>query len=201
LRWLSALLSYATLYGGFLMALFTARKETLHDKITGTQVVDRWAYTEWPDRQRDGLGGCGVAAAVGGGILLLVGLIGIVAAIALPAYQDYVGRAKVAEVLAAANVAKVLVDEHMANQGQCPDDLETLGASSVIGTDGSLALGSNKGGRCRLEITLPSTAGTLSHQRLWLDREADGRWVCGADFDGKYLPASCRYPALPGPGA
>jgi uncharacterized RDD family membrane protein YckC len=41
---------------GFLMAGFTARKQALHDLMCDTLVVDKWAYTEWPDQQREELG-------------------------------------------------------------------------------------------------------------------------------------------------
>ena len=39
------------LYIGFLMAAFTERKRALHDMVSSTQVVDRWAYTEFPEHQ------------------------------------------------------------------------------------------------------------------------------------------------------
>ncbi len=64
-RWLAALLSYLTLYIGFFMAGFTARKQALHDYVAGTLVVDRWAFSEHPERQRRNLGaGVIVLAAV-----------------------------------------------------------------------------------------------------------------------------------------
>ena len=60
----TASLSYLTLYIGFLMAAFTERKQALHDMVAGTLVVDRWAYTEHPELQRRGLGGCVIACGV-----------------------------------------------------------------------------------------------------------------------------------------
>ena len=39
------------LYIGFLLAAFTHNKQALHDMVAGTFVVDRWAYTEFPERQ------------------------------------------------------------------------------------------------------------------------------------------------------
>ena len=43
---------HVTLYIGFLMAAFTGKKQALHDLVAGTFVVDRWAYTEFPERQQ-----------------------------------------------------------------------------------------------------------------------------------------------------
>jgi len=48
-------LSFLTLYIGFLMAAFTQRKQGLHDLICDTVVVDRWAFTDTPQRQQRGL--------------------------------------------------------------------------------------------------------------------------------------------------
>lgn len=55
-RWLATALNYLTLGGGYLMAVFAARGQGLHDKVARTQVVDRWAYTHHPQRQRRGAG-------------------------------------------------------------------------------------------------------------------------------------------------
>lgn len=91
-RWASHLLCYITLYIGYLMAAFTDRKRGLHDMAAGTLVVDRWAYTAHPDRQQRGLGVVAIVVLILGG-LAMVAYMGIMMAIAIPAYQDYVQRA------------------------------------------------------------------------------------------------------------
>jgi uncharacterized RDD family membrane protein YckC len=83
-RWLAASLSYLTLYVGFLMAAFTDRKRALHDMIAGTLVVDRWAYTEHPERQKRNAAGCLVALVVG---LFVFGV--LIAAVAIPKYMEF----------------------------------------------------------------------------------------------------------------
>ena len=73
-RWAAAALSYLTLYVGFFMAGFTARKQALHDIVAGTLVVDQWAFTAQPERQRRGPQGCAVALLVGFLLLVAVGV-------------------------------------------------------------------------------------------------------------------------------
>lgn len=90
LRYLAyLLLSLFTLGLGALVSAFTAgltaRKQALHDMICDTLVVDKWAFTDRPDLQRRELGVVAwVVIIIGGGILLL-SLMAIVAAIAIPA--------------------------------------------------------------------------------------------------------------------
>jgi uncharacterized RDD family membrane protein YckC len=56
LRHLASLLNFAVCGLLYLMAAFTARNQCLHDILCNTLVVDRWAYTGHPERQRDELG-------------------------------------------------------------------------------------------------------------------------------------------------
>ena len=77
-RWASHLLNYLTLYIGYLVALFTGRKQGLHDLVASTYVVDQWAYTAWPERQRRELGTVATVVLVIWAALLLLG-IGLVA--------------------------------------------------------------------------------------------------------------------------
>lgn len=82
-RWFAAGLSYLIFYVGFLMAAFTEKKQALHDLIASTYVVDRWAYTSHPERQKDGPSGCLVAALIG--IFIVIPALGIFLAILIPA--------------------------------------------------------------------------------------------------------------------
>ena len=88
-RWVSHLICYVTLYIGYIMAGFTERKRGLHDMVTSTLVVDRWAYTPDPGRQQKGLG---IVTIIVLGLIALI-YFAIILAIAIPAYQAYVERA------------------------------------------------------------------------------------------------------------
>ena len=70
-RFLATYINLLTLGIGWLIAAFTERKQALHDFICDTVVVDRWAYTEFPERQNEALGGCAIAVLVVCGLFIL----------------------------------------------------------------------------------------------------------------------------------
>lgn len=140
--------------------------------------------------------GCLIAAAVvvGGGLFLIM-VLGIVAAIALPAYQDYVNRSKLAAVRVEGQAAKRAIEQFKANTDRCPRDAGELqlAAPTTPGLE-ALEVGSLDDGRCAVELTLgeigtrPSTAGG----RLLMALEEDGTWSCSAEgIPQKMLPTDC----------
>src|SRR5690606_34138733 len=60
-------------------------------------------------------------------LMIVVAIIGILAAIALPAYQDYTNRAKMSEVLAFASSGRTAVAEYYQSEGSLPADNEAAG--------------------------------------------------------------------------
>ncbi|GAB3731475.1 hypothetical protein GCM10028794_07720 [Silanimonas algicola] len=193
-RWFAAALSYLTLYVGFLMAAFTDRKMALHDMVASTRVVDRWAYTDHPERQQRGLGGCAIAALVGMGLFFLVFFAGVMAAISLPAYQDYTERAKIAQVVSEGRGMTVAIDEFLLATDRCPATLEEAGLVApssplVQSTD----IGEIDVGQCSLRFTLGGAqAGPFDGEYLWFTQDGRGGWDCGGSMADKLLPAGCR---------
>jgi uncharacterized RDD family membrane protein YckC/Tfp pilus assembly major pilin PilA len=197
-RWFATALSYITCYVGFLMAAFTSRKQALHDMVAGTLVVDRWAYTEHSDRQKSELSGCLVAAIVV--FALGIPMLGILAAIAIPAYQDYTIRAKVSESIAAVAPAKLAIEEAFANDRRCPSNGERgIGTAASYATPHTTAVnaGTMQNGHCAVEIVVHDTGRKdMEGQRIWLEldpgRHDAGRWTCSSEIAARYLPAVCR---------
>lgn len=78
-RFFAAGLSSLILGLGYLMAAFTARKQSLHDMICDTVVVDKWAYTSQSGMQRHELGGVALTVLILYGVLLLIVFIAFMA--------------------------------------------------------------------------------------------------------------------------
>jgi type IV pilus assembly protein PilA len=130
--------------------------------------------------------------------MIVVAIIGILAAFALPAYQDYTKRTHVAEGLALAAGAKTAVTEFYSTNNRLPASNASAG----------LATGTSIKGNAVKSVTVSSTKpGQI--EIVYNDKVADGKklvlspttgaggvqWKCGAtgsDLDVKWRPAICR---------
>lgn len=183
-RWFAAGLSYLTLYIGFLAAAFTQHKQALHDLVAKTMVVDKWAYTDTPERQQHGLSGCLIAFLIFMGLFVGIAVLGILAAIAIPAYQDYTVRAKVANAVAQARTLQADV----AASGACHGDSGPRGAGVArvqyepFGSQG-----------CQVTLWLPATYGGEPQEWVAVRRGSpDAAWTCLSSMPERQLPSTCR---------
>ena len=144
-------------------------------------------------------------------LMIVVAIIGILAAVALPAYQDYTVRAKNSEVILAASSCRTSITEVIQSASTLPaagawgcensvsssqyvEKVETDGTGRILVTSKGIKNkdnGANTGGAVSLKpfladgTTAPSAGETV------------GKWVCGntahgTTIDAKFLPGSCR---------
>jgi len=126
-------------------------------------------------------------------LMIVVAIIGILASIALPAYQDYTKRAHVTEGLSLASGAKTAVAEYYSTKASWPANNAAAGlasASSIKGTavdsvtvsNGKITAKFNK--KVTLNATLELTP---------TDAGGAIKWDCtGGTLDDKYRPSKCR---------
>jgi type IV pilus assembly protein PilA len=143
-------------------------------------------------------------------LMIVVAIVGILAAIALPAYQDYIARSKLSEVMAAMGAAKTSVSEYASSQGRLPADSNEAGVGvgsnakymSLLTFTGSGAVGSD--GTGKIEATIQNVNGDMNGKKVIFGAAFKGSvdntvaWSCGTDAAAtayKYLPANCRNPA------
>tara|TARA_R110000850_G_scaffold70557_1_gene156197 strand:- start:2072 stop:2587 length:516 start_codon:yes stop_codon:yes gene_type:complete len=146
-------------------------------------------------------------------LMIVVAIIGILAAIAIPQYQNYIAKSQVSRVMGETGGYKTAVED-CANAGKitgATSDASTCNADD-LGLTGSNLMGAgvqkaDLEGKASpiIEIIADGTAtiqGTFGNNAAanlkngtpklvqWT-RDADGTWTCTTDADAKYVPAGC----------
>ena len=124
-------------------------------------------------------------------LMIVVAIIAILAAIALPAYQDYVVKSQAASALAEITPLKTQF-EVMVNEGKAPSLTST--------NSGYIGQTQDGGSYCTLGVTGTTTiqcttkggnATKFNGKTITLSRDAEGMWTCGSTLDSKYKPGKC----------
>lgn len=121
-------------------------------------------------------------------LMIVVAIIGILAAIALPAYKDYSNRAKAAELMSFAGAAKTCVSEVFATSS--PDKTSTC-SSTVPGKYVSGVVVTATTGAIKVTGNIDSIALSVD---MTPTLDSDGniiKWVC-VGAPSKYFPAECK---------
>ncbi|HEZ1515508.1 TPA: pilin [Neisseria meningitidis] len=149
-------------------------------------------------------------------LMIVIAIVGILAAVALPAYQDYTARAQVSEAILLAEGQKSAVTEYYLNHGEWPGDNSDAGVASSADIKGKYVqkVEVNNG---VVTATMLSSGVNKEIQgkklSLWAKRQ-DGsvKWFCGQpvkradkatddavnkatgnnEIDTKHLPSTCR---------
>lgn len=124
-------------------------------------------------------------------LMIVVAIIGILAAVALPAYQDYTVRARVSEIMLAGSSARTTVTE-LAQQANSLGIGQTAADAIVIATTKFVASGSvSSVGVVNVVAAGATGAGSFSLVLTpsWTGSTVD--WSCNTS-NPKYAPASCR---------
>ena len=139
-------------------------------------------------------------------LMIVVAIIAILAAIAIPAYQDYITRSQFAESQTIADGMKTPIQEFVAAKGSCPTNSEAGSAILPAGSyEGkyvakaeSAGTADAQGGGCKITVTFKS-AGSVSKPlenktAVFTASNAGGAytWTCTSVVPNKYLPQVCR---------
>lgn len=128
-------------------------------------------------------------------LMIVVAIIAILAAIALPAYQDYVARSQVAEGLSLSTGAKEAIAVYYSDHGSFPPDNVQGGMAAPGSINGRYVRSVTVDGTGSITVEFSGTASSkISGQTLLLTAGDVGgslRWSCGG-LDVRYLPSSCR---------
>jgi type IV pilus assembly protein PilA len=134
-------------------------------------------------------------------LMIVVAIIGILAAVALPAYQDYTARSQVSEALSLSSGAKGAVTEYWTNKGTFPTNNTSAGLSVAASITGKYVSTVSVGTGGVITATMKSAGsvakGIEGGQLALSPLTSAGsiKWVCKAGataLQAKFLPSSCR---------
>ena len=130
-------------------------------------------------------------------LMIVVAIIGILAAVALPAYSNYTIRAKMSEVILAASACRTAVSEYVQGNGEVASSSTAWGCST-------------ESTQYTESISVAATTGVITAEVQAIDTAVDSgsitltptfngsgnfitAWACaGSGIAAQYLPASCR---------
>nr|MBH6811356.1 pilin [Neisseria meningitidis] len=148
-------------------------------------------------------------------LMIVIAIVGILAAVALPAYQDYTARAQVSEAILLAEGQKSAVTEYYLNHGEWPSNNTSAGVATSTDIKGKYVK-EVKVANGVITATMLSTGVNKEIQgkklSLWAKRQAGSvKWFCGQPvtraakakddvtaatgtdkIDTKHLPSTCR---------
>jgi len=143
-------------------------------------------------------------------LMIVVAIIGILAAIAIPQYQNYVGRSNVAAAVQTISSNKTGLEEYVMEYGEFPDGT-TAPVAAVAGNPGTpairgeraadlgvvepsfgtIALADKTGGAGYITLTFKTGNPGIKDKKVQLQRDANGTWKCITDVDDKFTGKAC----------
>ena len=138
-------------------------------------------------------------------LMIVVAIIGILAAIAIPQYQNYIARSQVARVMGETSAVKTAIETCLLDGKAAADCYIGWTNSNLIGATTATESTAAAPGQTGLAVTYPTSGGaasvqatfngnaatTIKTKTLTWTRSEQGSWSCGTTVDAKYAPAGC----------
>ncbi len=131
-------------------------------------------------------------------LMIVVAIIGILAALAIPAYQDYTIRSQIAEGLQIVGRAKISASEYFQDKGSFATSNTMAGLSAPATIQGNYVTQVALGAGGAIQVTFGNDANAKIAGAVLTftptDNEGSISWVCNGDaaLPNKYLPNACR---------
>lgn len=132
-------------------------------------------------------------------LMIVVAIIGILAAVAIPAYQDYIARTQVSEAVNLLAGGKTPMAEYYADKGQWPASADVVMGNTSGNYTNVVEISAGAGltpPSMTMQATMEATGVNVNIQSgtiTMATTDGGANWDCtGGDIGSKYRPASCR---------
>ncbi|PTU31525.1 RDD family protein [Stenotrophobium rhamnosiphilum] len=172
-----------------LVPLFNRHRKGLHDMVCGTVVLEASSLTnENLDLNETVIGTWGSLSWVMVGLMVVIPFAGgVVAAVSVPAYQDYVIRSKVAMAIEQARDTSEKVVAYRSEHGQWPTKPTDIGLPDALDIADVATLHLDANGTVALNFTSTLIRGRALHIRM----SEDGHRQCTTNLPRKYTDRAC----------
>jgi len=130
-------------------------------------------------------------------LMIVVSIIGILASIAVPSYQDYIAKAQIGEAIQLLDGAHSIIEEDVFQTATFPrdtSDLTNLGVR-IQGTYGHITTSANaeaSTGTLKYTYTSGNSQLTIANKNTVLfTRDINGIWLCSSTLPAKLVPKTC----------
>ncbi len=138
-------------------------------------------------------------------LMIVVAVIGVLTAVAVPQYQNYVKKAELGVGLANIAALKTNIEDYIATVGKFP--ITTSGASGAVtherlGTfrdlgTGTVAIAQSGAASAAGSIIYTLTEGSAKDEKVTLIRDGNGKWTCTTTGEAAIAPAKCNPSTTP----
>ncbi|HHX8300228.1 TPA: pilin [Vibrio diabolicus] len=127
-------------------------------------------------------------------LMIVVAVIGVLAAIAIPQYQNYVAKSELGAGLATITSVRTNVEDYIVTNGSFPDGTTAGQLTTDLGViqpnNGAITF-DDANSNILLTFASSGNSPDVNNAKIALNRAAGGTWTCKATLDAKLLPKSC----------
>lgn len=126
-------------------------------------------------------------------LMIVVAIIGILAAVAIPAYQNYIAKSQVSRVMGELGSLKTAVEACVLDGKDAATCTGSWGAttSNLLGTQAALTLDQTTGSATIVGVFGGNAAADIKTKTLTWTRVQAGSWTCASTVSAKYAPTGC----------
>ncbi len=123
-------------------------------------------------------------------LMIVVAIIGVISAIAVPAYQSHIAKTEVSAAVMTVKALLVNIEQEILNNGNFPTALDKIGANKNMNAMGEISLGSSS-----IIFTWKGTNNSITeNQTVIYSRSETNGWSCelSSGINSDYQPKSCK---------